>query len=298
MSVGSTTLMTNGQEDISNGGIPPICTCGVFPTGKIGVAIGFWEPVRQIDVTKTSWCFTSLGGLDLSAGIPTPTPTASKRGTNGKRTATFYQAHWYTNPILFALKVLLETSCLETGALDLTYISELDPMWNDDELTMILSPDVFLFANPIAQAACAADCVAATTGFPISSMQWCAGCQGSMYPVNGNVGTHIGGVQASSLILQRYTMKLHRQLMTMSGHGSAGLCNNYPAPILDKTSYKYSMTYPTPQGKGITGKCCQPLGRSTQLWESAKEYPINGEDFAYMLYRKRNCCQRVLGLMK
>ena len=35
---------------------------------------------------------------------------------------------------------------------------------NDDELTLILNPEAVLFANPVAVAACAADCVAATAG--------------------------------------------------------------------------------------------------------------------------------------
>jgi conjugal transfer pilus assembly protein TraU len=40
----------------------------------------------------------------------------------------------------------------------------------------------------------------------------------------------------------------------------------------------------------INGKCCQNLGESSILWGSAKEFPIAGEDFAYLLFRKRNCC--------
>ena len=80
-----------------------------------------------------------------------------------------------------------------------------------------------LFANAPAKAACAADCVAATAGMPIASLFWCAGCQGSIYPMGGHVATHIGGVQASTLITQRMTAKMHRQLVTtFTGAGSAG----------------------------------------------------------------------------
>jgi conjugal transfer pilus assembly protein TraU len=195
------------------------------------------------------------------------------------------------NPLLYWLGVLSETSCLEPGGMDVAYVTELDPSWNDDELSQILSPDVFLFANPAAQAACAADCVAATVGFPIAPMQWCAGCQGSMYPLNGHVQSHVGAVQATSLIVQRYAMKLHRQFLAFAGNGAPGRCGLYPMPVLDKRIYKYSMLYPVPQGKGADGRCCQPLGRSTHLWGAGKEFPLQGEDFAYMLYRKRNCCE-------
>ncbi|MDP2024069.1 MAG: TraU family protein, partial [Hydrogenophaga sp.] len=26
------------------------------------------------------------------------------------------------------------------------------------------------------------------------------------------------------------------------------------------------------------------------IWGAGKEYPVMGEDFAFMLFRKRNCC--------
>jgi len=38
------------------------------------------------------------------------------------------------------------------------------------------------------------------------------------------------------------------------------------------------------------GRCCQPFGRTTMVWGAGKEFPVRGEDFAFMLFRKRNCC--------
>ena len=76
--------------------------------------------------------------------------------------------------------------CLERGSFDLAYLTEVDPLWNDDELTLILNPEAVLFANPVAVAACAADCVAATAGFGIAEMFWCAGCQGGLYLLDGH----------------------------------------------------------------------------------------------------------------
>ena len=298
ISIGSAPILQMGQEDIENVGTP-VCTCGPPPFGKIGISIGFWEPARQVDVTRTPWCFTSLGGDTMGDSFSAPMPAVSQGNYSRRASNTsIYQAHWYVNPVLYWLEVLSETSCLEQGGFDLAYVTELDPAWNDDELAVILNPDVFLFANPAAQAACAADCVAATAGFPLPALQWCGGCQGSMYPLNGHVQSHVGGVQASSLILQRYAMKLHREFLAFAGNGIPGWCGMYPAPVLDKRIYKYSMLYPSYQGKGVDGRCCQPLGRTTHLWSAGKEYPIKGEDFAYMMYRKRNCCERIYGWVK
>ena len=87
------------------------------------------------------------------------------RADGDSASSSFYQAHFYLNPVLYWLEVLLDFPCLENGAFDLAYLTEVDPLWNDDELTLILNPEAVLFANPLALAACAADCVAATLGF-------------------------------------------------------------------------------------------------------------------------------------
>lgn len=257
---------------------------------RIGVAIGFWEPVRQVEVVRHPWCFPSLGGLSLDPGVEAPRHGGDHYDGKG---GSFYQSHWYTNPILYWMEVLLEDACLEQGQFDLAYMTELDPLWNDSELTFIINPDVALFANPAAQAVCAADCVAATAGFPLNSLYWCAGCQGSMYPLDGWVASHIGGVQASTLIVQRMAAKMHRELLIWAASGSSGQCGYYPQPLMDKTNYKMQMVYPTPNTAKVDGRCCQTFGRTTAIWGAGKEYPYRGEDYAYMVFRKRNCCATV-----
>ncbi|WP_411028686.1 TraU family protein, partial [Salmonella sp. s60093] len=92
--------------------------------------------------------------------------------------------------------------------------------WNDDELTMLLNPETFLFGNPVAQAACAGDCVLSSAGFGSNALFWCAGCQGSIDPFNGRVQAHVSHVQASSLLVQRMTAKLHREGLMWGTSGS------------------------------------------------------------------------------
>ena len=285
MSIGSASLLTDGQIDISNPS-SPVCFCNNPP--RIGVSIGFWEPVRLVDVTRTPFCMVGLGGISIDPGIEVP--RGAQVGHDSQTRNSFYHAHWYTNPIMYWLEVLLDFPCLEKGSLDLVYLTEVDPLWADDELTAILNPEAVLFANAPAKAACAADCVAATAGFPQASLFWCAGCQGSIYPMTGHVTTHIGGVQASTLITQRMAAKMHRQMATWSGSGQAGLCGPYPQPIMDKTQYKMQMVYPIPNTIKDAGQCCQPFGRSTMIWGAGKSFPVAGEDFSYQLFRKRNCC--------
>jgi conjugal transfer pilus assembly protein TraU len=291
MTIGGTEVMSMEQEDTENpSGL--LCTCGDPPT--IGIKYGFWEPVRRVDVTRNPYCFVSLGGVEIDVGIQAPEGEVRLQQDNTRQSN--YQVHWYVDPILYWAEVLLDNPCLETGAFDVSYITEVDPTWNDDELTMLLNPETFLFGNPVAQAACAGDCVLSSIGFGSNALFWCAGCNGSIYPFNGHVQAHVSHVQASSLLVQRMTAKLHREFLMWGTSGSDGLCGPYLEPVMDKTHYKYHMLYPIPQTNTRTdsdnnnGCCCQPYGRTTVLWGAGKSYPYVGEDFAYMIFRKKNCC--------
>lgn len=280
------TLTSMSQEDTPNP-TNPICTCGNPPT--IGVPVGFWEPVRRVDVVRQPFCMVSLGGITLTNSINAPSHSAGVG--SGKTKSHFYQAHWYIDPLMFYLQAVLDSKCLDNEGFDVGYITELDPLWNDDEMTRMLNPDIYLFLNIPAQAACAADCVTATAGFPNNLLYWCAGCQGPLYPLNGNVQAASGGVQASLLIAERMTGKMIREGLMAAASGPQGMCGYYPLTIMDKTEFKYQMLFPVPQTTKIAGKCCQPMGRTTVLWGAGKEFPYQGEDFVYEVFRKRNCCQ-------
>ncbi|MEQ1601326.1 MAG: conjugal transfer pilus assembly protein TraU [Methylophilaceae bacterium] len=288
LKLGGSDMLTMGQEDFKTDVNNPLCACGIPP--KVGVSISFWEPARIVEAVRKPYCFTSLGGVTIDPGVDAPAHAQEK---NGK---SFYQMHWYISPLLFWLEVIMDDPCLEQGVFDLAYMTELDPLWSDSELTFLLNPDAVLFANPLAQAACSADCVAATAGFPLNTLFWCAGCQGSMYPLDGWVGSHVGGVQASTLLMQRMINKMHRELLIWGAHGKEGMCSFYPIPIMDKRAYKTQMLYPIPNTKKENGRCCSTLGRSTVISGAGKEFPYKGEDFAYMLYRRRDCCQGAIGL--
>lgn len=276
------------QEDSPNpSGLP--CFCADPP--RIGIKIGFWEPSRRVDVTRTPYCFVSLGGIWLNPGIPAP--EGENRLQQDTTKQSNYQVHWYADPILYYLEMIVDGGCGEMGSFDVAYITEVDPTWNDDELTMLLNPEALLFGNPIAQAACAGDCVLSSITFGSNLLFWCAGCQGSIYPFNGHVQAHVSPVQASSLLVQRMTAKLHREGLMWGSYGVDGLCSNYPMPVMDKNQYKYHMVYPIPQTLTIAGRCCQPFGRTTAIWGAGMSFPFAGEDFAYEVFKKKNCCMGV-----
>ena len=275
-----------GQDDIPNP-TSPVCNCVTQPL--VGLAVGFWEPVRHVETVRKPFCLVSMGGVDLDPGLPAP-GHARFNGAGGEGLESFYQAHFYVNPVMYWLQVITDFPCLEKGAFDIAYMTEVDPLWADDELTLILNPEAVLFANPVALAACAADCVAASVGTGIRELFFCSGCQGGLYPLDGHAPVHMGGVRTAALMTHRLTAKMHRELLAWGWHGTRGLCGPYFLPVMDKSAYKSQLTYPIPGTTKIGGRCCQPLGRTTILYGAGKEFPIRGEDFSFLLFRKRNCC--------
>eukprot|EP01037_Dinobryon_pediforme_P013635 gene13635-13750_t len=84
--------------------------------------------------------------------------SVADKGHSGGLKRSFYQVHWYVYPVIYWLELLTDFACLERASFDVAYLTELDPLWNDEETGFILNPEAVLFGNPIAQGACAADC--------------------------------------------------------------------------------------------------------------------------------------------
>ena len=99
-------------------------------------------------------------------------------------------------------------------------------------------------------------------------------------------------MQASTLITQRMTAKMHRQLVaTAPGRRD---CGYHLLPIADKTHHKPQMVHPVPATVAEAGQCCcQPYGRIDDDLGCRQPYPVSGEDFAYQIFRQEELlCRR------
>lgn len=286
--IGNIPIYSGGRQDTNNpSAIPCICPkkVGEVVVPTPGLPISFWEPARLADVTRTPYCMVSLGGFQLMKSGKKHGTVASK-ANNESLKHSFYHVHWYIYPLIYWLELVTDFLCLEQSSMDVAYMSEFDPLWNNDELNAILNPEAILFGNPIAQLACAADCVAATANFASEALFWCAGCNGSLYPFGGFTEGHVGGVQVSSLIVERTIARLHR--IGLAWDTVSDVCKKKLALKVKKNQYKLQMTYPVPNSTGSTS--CNPFGRTTAVWGSGREFPGNGEDFGYLVWRKKYCC--------
>jgi len=230
----------------------------------------------------------NLGGISFPLGFEIQSGYAESASST--RNSSFYYVHWYIYPLIYWLSILTDFACLDKADFDVAYLTELDPTWDDDEMVLFINPEAVVFANLITQIACSADAIKSAVGLPIDTLFWCAGSHGSMYPLDGQVQEHVGGVATSTLLAERMTYKMHREMLLWDSKGdSAGddPCHQHPTPILPKSRYRYQMVNPLPT-TGDGG--CYPFGRTTAIWGSGKEFPYKGEDFGYLIWRKRNCC--------
>jgi len=286
ISIGSTSLFGDRPDPPNPSNILCNCPIPIPPYVRVGITIGFWEPARLIDVTKRPYCFVNLGGLELDAGIGTGQTKAKSSGGNTHNAN--WHLHWYVYPVYAILEMFADSICMSDASFDVAYITELDPLWLDDELTFLLNPEAVLFGNPIAQAACAADCVAASAHLPLDALFWCGGCQGSMYPLSGNISAHVGSIQSALMATERMAYKLGREFVLLGTSGTEALCSKVPRPVLKKTEWRTQLTNPVSMTSGTFA--CNPLGRSSTFYESGRELPMTGEDFGFLIWRKRNCC--------
>lgn len=268
------------------------CTKGTPPVLIPGLAIGFWEPVRLVDVTRTPYCMTNLGGFQLGKTDVTRISSYGRGYNKRSNHNSFYHLHYYVYPLIYWLELLTDFACLEASTFDVAYMSEFDISWNDPQMQSFLNPDAKLFSHPIAQAACALDCASSTFATALDGMHWCAGCQGNMYPLSGANADHVGGVQNSALLTTRILSKLHRLgfaevTSTTDASINGSICRKHKSITIKKSQYKLQMVNPKSSADSIG---CWPLGLSDLAYSTFKEYPYDGQDWGYLIWRKRNCC--------
>jgi len=292
-----------------------ICFCdGELGIPDIGFTVGMWAPARLIEIVRKPYCSPTLGGITLNESFRL---WGMKDGADGQSSSNqFYNYHYFAFPLYEILELVVTPECNPGGFsdFDLMYISEIDPTWVEDELSVFTQPEVAVAANPLLQAACPVDCAASTLSGPIDSMWWCAGCWGNLYPFTGNVPSGGSPPRVSSLLSTRALASLHRRGLAWRTVGDEALCGGAIYPMLPKQQYRMSMLFPlaeadnstripTPSTNAPTGvvdiddyewtqQCCHNIGVPTFLWGEWRNIPAVGEDFVYVLWRWTDCCVR------
>lgn len=231
--------------------VGPVCACtDALGVPEIGFPLSFTSPQKLNEVVTTPWCSPSLGGIKLQDTL-TGLGYNDSSTTDKTEATAFYQYHYFSYPLMTMLGMLLMPSCSDGYMdFDLLYLSEVDPLHNNDLLALLLNPEAIIMANPAGVAWCSIDCVTTTADAQQESFYGCAGCDGLLYPLTGNVPAQTDPVSGSSLITQRVLAGLHRKGLARKKMGNAAMCEPEYFPTIPRSQYKFSMIYPVPEAGG------------------------------------------------
>jgi conjugal transfer pilus assembly protein TraU len=264
----------------------PVCVCPLPPPAFIrpGIPISFYEPSILLETVKDPFCIPSMG-FQMMSPSGSMLSGSGPAEMNGKPKLSTIQGHYYKFPIWAMMEIFTDFICVESGSFDVGWMTEIDPLWQEDVLMMIFQPEALLFANPIAQLSCVADSVGSQVGLPIDALFWCAGSQGSIYPLTGHVldGDY---VQSQMAAAARMVYKQARMLQLFDG--AVNICAKVPTPIWIKSHYRYQVAKP------VRGIGAIAVGRSSLLWGSLKNPMAGGtgspDNFSWIVFKKRVCC--------
>lgn len=285
LSVAGLTLLAGPAENnVPDLAKSPLCVCPMPPplVARPGIPVSFWEPARYIETVKDPFCFPSLGGLSLPAGGGMLMGASQSQSSGQAFQVTTAQAHYFIYPVWSLLELLTDFICVEHSGFDVAFLTELDPLWQNDLLAFVIQPESLLFANPAAQAACMADSASSAGGFSLSPLFWCVASGGSVYPMTGTVAMGTQTAQAHNTVAARLQYMLGRVGLTCDT--AIGLCGCVPTPIWVKHNYRFHSAKP------VRDFWCHPFGRSDWIWGHLKNPAYAGDNFVWQIFRRRSCC--------
>lgn len=246
----------------------------------IGEMWSYWEPFAAVDTVSTPFYSPFIGVSTGSSLIDELGGTnATQDAVDIANEVTFSQAHAYPIPIL---------DWLLCNRYDYPFwLSEFDPQWNFDELSMLIHPEAALYANSVMQMACMADATATSVGYTLDSLPWCIGSGGSSYPMTGTIQND-EITQANNSAAARLIYKLNRVFMICDP--SLSLCGCSYTPVWIKSNYKTHVVRP-----GVRSPAW-PFGVTSTYYNSGLNVPMVGgglgpnDEYLWTVYRRQLCC--------
>lgn len=257
-----------------------LCVCPRPPPFfyAIGEVWRYWEPFVAIGTTSQAFYYPFLGKsfggvLDELGGS-----NSSQDSISIANETTFSQAHSWPLPGLAGLVCSKYDNPI--------WFTEYDAQWQNDELSLLITPEAALYANPAMQMACMADATATNLGTPLDSMPWCIGSSGSSYPMTGHVDND-NIVQANNTSAGRLLHKLCRYGMVCDPAMTP--CGCVVTPSWIKSHYKVHVVRPGDRAPAW------PFGVNAAYYNTGLNAPYHGtagsnDEFLWIVYRQQYCC--------
>ncbi len=284
-------IKTPAPSGAGSGGIPPgaytnaACVCSDdLGIPMPGVHVGMWDVTHAIETVGTPYCSPFLGGTNLQ-GSNRMAVGGDQDG--GEADNAFMHLHVWTFPVAQVLQMFAGVNCNPGNILevDMSYISEPDPLWNDEILTTMIQPESLIFSTLASQVACIGECVAMHLSNNIDLAPWCVGCWGNAYPSTGFDVAGANQLKLSSILVVKAINAMHRRFLLHKTYGGDAMCSAYVFPSLLKEQYRLSYAFP-----GIEANSNHQMGAPTLLWGSGLTAPGTSGQSVQLLYRYKDCC--------
>lgn len=270
--------------------MPPVCTCPtIFGIPFIGIGLTWWQPEYIAEIERRPGCLSSLGGINVLSGYSMlQSEMSQSTSTDSGKDTNRMQIHWYQYPAATMMEMLTSLTCKNTSGFNLAYMTEIDPLWQDDTWSAVFAPEAALFTNPLAVASCAIDAVAAEFGYPLDAMFWCAGAWGNVYPLAGN-SNHTGDYfDQNNQVGAKFIARSHRMGLMNQTTGPTAVCFAHPNPVWIKSQYRFNQVGPisrsgSPVTAGSSGTLFQ-FPPATNL--PTQEHTIN------LIWQGMQCCAK------
>ncbi|MEN6317919.1 MAG: TraU family protein [Syntrophaceae bacterium] len=270
----------------------PICICPApYPQYYTeGITMSYWEPARYAETVRDPYCFPSLGtSMNSSSSSSTGTDEIFGIGSTNSSPEGFranlstMQAHFFLFPVFEIMDILQDmANCREGGSFGIEFLSEIDPLWNNDLYSFVIDPEGLLFANKASQLSCIADSASSATGYSLDPLFWCVASGGSVYPITGHVPDN-DALQAHNAAAARVQFRVLRNFEDCD----PGLwyCGCVSTPIWVKHDYRVQLSMP------VRDYTCRPYGQTDTMWASGKN-PVgySQENFVWIIFRRHICC--------
>ena len=271
--------------------MPPVCVCPtVFGFPFVGIGITYWQPLYVVEIERRPGCMSSMGSTSI---LQNYSDLASEQaGTSGQRnkSTSRMQVHWYEYPLFAMMDMMSSIGCKSSSGYNLGYLTEIDPMWQDDMWSAIFTPESSLFSSPLANLICAVDAVASSLAFTLDPLFWCAGAWGPVYPFTGN-SSHTGDpFKLNNQIQAKFIARNHRLGLSWQTIGPTAVCGSHPNPIWIKSQHRYNQVGPIPR-KGravVTGDDGRIFTYPPITNVPTKEHTIN------LIWQGQQCCVKAI----
>lgn len=268
--------------------MPPVCVCPtiLFGIPFVGIGITYWQPTYIAEIERRPGCLSTLGGVSVLSSYANLHSEVSTTGSKRASDANRMQMHWYEYPIMELFEDFESIYCKNKSGYNLAYVTEVDPLWQDDLWGAIFSPESSLFASPPAQAACAVDAVASSFDFSLDPLFWCAGAWGPVYPMTGN-SQHTGELFAvNNQLAAKFIARSHRMGLNWQTIGPSAICSSHINPVWVKSQYRYNQVAPiNRRGRAVV------TGSNGKLFQfppvtnvATQEHTIN------LIWQGQQCC--------